>query len=236
LIETLAAHPQSAVVQNRTGKRLVGNGHWETGIGALNEAHELAPRNIEYARDLAAACLEQSDIETATRVLTQAMRVNPRDVTTAVALARLHESVEDWSQAIRFYDAALQADEQNLTFRRLKARCLYRLGDYAAACDLYSSCIEGDAGSVALSEYAEFGDACLQTGDIDRAQMVYDRIARYSPVRSREIERLRIVCAIRRKDAVRARSLLRDALLLWPDDAELTSLVEAVESIDAAPE
>jgi tetratricopeptide (TPR) repeat protein len=241
LQETLNAHPESAVLQNTVGKRLVENGLWEQGVKALNKAYELAPRNAKFARDLAAACLDMSDTVTADtatagRVLTQAMRRNPHDTTLPAALARFHESSENWQDAARYYGVALKADPHNLTWRRQLARCLYKLGDYADACDVYSACIESDSSSVSLSEYAEFADACLRIGDVQRAQMVYDRISRYSPVRSREVELLRVICAVRRNDLPRARSILRDALVLWPADKDLLGLVELVAEDADSPE
>lgn len=226
LQETLAAYPDSAAVQNKVGKRLVKNGRWESGVKALSRAHELAPLNADYARDLAAACLETSDTATAGKVLKQALRRNPQDTTMPAALARFHESTENWQDAVRYYGVALKADPHNLSLRRQLARSLYNQGDYADACGVYSACIESDASSVSLSEYAEFGDACLRIGDVNRAQMVYDRVSRYSPVRSREVELLRTICAIRRNDLTRARSILRDALALWPNDEDLLGLID----------
>jgi len=234
LQQTLDAYPDSAAVQNTVGKRLVENGQWEGGVKALNRAHELAPRNAKFARDLAAACLETSATELTGQVLLQAMRRNPQDTTMPIALARFHESSENWQEAARYYGVALKANEDNLSWRRQLARCHYNLGDYASACDAYSACIDSKASSVSLTEYAEFGDVCLRTGDVERAQTVYDGISRYSPVRSREVELLRAICAVRRKDLPQARLILRDALALWPNDEDLLELVGHVAT-NAAP-
>ena len=228
LQQTLDAYPESATVQNTVGKRLVENGRWEVGVQALNRAHELAPRNAKFARDLAAACLETSATERAGQVLMQAMRRNPRDMTIPIALARFYESSENWQEAARYYGVALKTNEGNLSWRRQLARCHYNLGDYASAIDAYLVCIDSDTSSVSLTEYAEFGDACLRTGDVERAQLVYDQISRYGPVRSREVELLRAICAVRRKDLTQARSILRDALALWPNDEDLLGLVDVV--------
>jgi Flp pilus assembly protein TadD len=226
LYAVLAAHPDSASIQSTAGQTLVHAGFPQLGLAAMERAVRLDPRHTEYARDLASAYLHLGDAHSAVRVLTDAHRNNPSDHALALALARVHESAGQWEEALRHYTLALQGSPQNAAWRRQRARCLYRTGDYARAAEEFNTCLETDVKALTTADRIEFGDACLRTGDVERAAWLFAELSR-SGVLTKEVELLRGICALRLGQPAEAEQVLTAAVQRWPDDPTLARLAEA---------
>jgi tetratricopeptide (TPR) repeat protein len=113
---------------------------------------------------------------------------------------------------------------RNLMLKRQQAHCLYQLEDHARAAALFAESIDGNDGPVSSAELAEYGDACLLTGDYQRAQRIFDEIARAYPVRLKEIELLRGLCAYKLGDTTRASEIVATARTEWPQESRFDVL------------
>lgn len=221
----LSANPTSPRLQNRMGNRLMQAGQANRGLDALKEAVRLSPRKAGYAKDLAAAYLQQERIDEAVDTLRNASRRLRQDRSLSIALARLYESTKQWTSAVDAYDRVLQASPNNISLRRKRAHCLYHAGQYKRASQDFAVCQSSDEQTLSLSEMVQFGDASLRTGDFRQAQQLFDEISNNSPHRSRDVEVLRGLCALKRGDKARARGILTVAATQWPRDAKLQSLL-----------
>ena len=220
----LSANPSSPRLQNRMGNRLMQAGQASRGLDALREAVRLSPRQAGYAKDLAAAYLRQERVDEAAATLRDAARRLRQDRSLSIALARLYESTKQWPAAVDAYNQVVLAAPNNIALRRKRAQCLYHAGQFKQACQDFTVCQSSEEQSLSLSEMVQFGDASLQTGDFKQAQQLFDEISRSTPHRSREVEVLRCLCALKRGDKTRARGILNVATTLWPRDTELERL------------
>jgi tetratricopeptide (TPR) repeat protein len=184
-----------------------------------------APRNVGYIRDLAGVHVEFGQTGQAIDVLRQGLSRNPTDRTLPIALARLYESTGNWESALRFYTVSLRNEPGRADWRRQRARCLYQLGNYAQAASEFQRCLETDVVSLTQTDRIEFGDACLQTGDLDRAAWLFNELSTEG-LATREVEILRGVCALRQGQTAAAEQIFAAALGRWPDDVSLALLLE----------
>lgn len=224
LRNAIASHPKSAKLQSSAGRMLIDAGEREEGIAAMQRAVRLAPRNTAYARDLAGIYLQAGDLTTATAVLTAAQIHNPRDPSLPVALARLHETAGDWERATEHYQLVLQREPKNAVWRRQQAKCLYRLQQFPRAAAEFQRCLETDVTALTVADRLEYGDASLRSGDVKRAEWVFDQLVEEGH-ETRDVAIMRGLCALQREEPQRAEQIFSDALARWPDDAKLGLLL-----------
>ena len=225
LLSVVAAHPDSPQILHTAGQLLVHTTHQEVGLAALHRAVESAPGNTDYVRNLAGIYVELAQTRQAIAVLRDGLSRNPTDRTLPISLARLYESTGDWNSALRFYTVSLQNEPGHAGWRRQRARCLYQLGNHAEAAYEFQRCLEIDVVSLTQTDRIEFGDACLQTGDLDRAAWLFNELSREG-LATRDVEILRGVCALRQGQTNDAEQIFTEALQRWPGDVSLTLLLE----------
>jgi tetratricopeptide (TPR) repeat protein len=226
LLAVADSHPGAPQIQHEAGQLLVRSQYRAAGLAALHSAIESAPRNTAYVRDLAGIYVELGQTDKAIEVLRQGLTRNPTDPTLPIALARLYESTGHWESALRFYTVSLRNNPDQAGWRRQRARCLYQLGHYADAATEFQRCLETDVGSLTKTDRIEFGDACLQTGDVSRAAWLFDEVSAEG-LATREVEILRSVCALRQGQTADAEQILAGALARWPDDVALQLLLQS---------
>jgi tetratricopeptide (TPR) repeat protein len=186
----------------------------------MQRAVQLAPQVTEYARDLAGMHVDQGNLTAAIGVLTAAQQRNPQDAMLAIALARLHESAGNWDQALTHYTATLQREPRNSAWRRQRARCLYRLEDFNRAATEFQRCQETDVACLTFADRIEFGDACLRTGDVERASQIFAELAEEG-IATRELTVLRGICELHRGNLNGAEEIFSQAARQWPDDPSI---------------
>jgi tetratricopeptide (TPR) repeat protein len=216
----LAAHPDVPHLQCAAGRMLVRAGSVDEGLAAMQRAVQLAPHVTDHARDLAGAYVDQGNMPAAIAVLTAAQQRNPQDGSLSVALARLHESSGNWEHALVHYTATLQGDPRNASWRRQRARCLYRLEEFEGAVAEFQRCQETSVNSLTFADRIEFGDACLRTGDVERASQIFEELSQ-SGIGTRELTILRGVCELHRGNRSGAESIFASAARQWPDDPSI---------------
>ncbi|MBL8852154.1 MAG: tetratricopeptide repeat protein [Planctomycetaceae bacterium] len=224
LRQLVAGNPKDPLVQSTAGKLLLNAGQREDGLAAMQRAVQLAPRQTDYARDLAGVYLQAGDLTTAAAVLSAAQIQNPGDQSLPIALARLYETAGDWQRAAEHYRLVLQHDPQNAAWRRQHAKCAYRLEKFALAAADFQRCQETDLSVLTAADRIEFGDACLRTGDLDRAKWLFDQLAAEG-CDSREVTVLRGVCALRSDNPALAEQIFAQAVDRWPGDPSLELLL-----------
>lgn len=225
LLAVADSHPDAPQIQHEAGQLLVRSHYRAAGLAALHSAIESAPRNTEYVRDLAGIYVELGQTDKAIEVLRQGLTRNPTDPTLPIALARLYETTGNWESALRFYTVSLRNNPEETGWRRQRARCLYQLGRFAEAAAEFEQCLETDVTSLTQTDRIEFGDACLQIGDVGRAGWLFDEVAA-DGLATREVEILRSVCELRQGQTAEAERILMEALARWPDDVALALLLE----------
>lgn len=226
--------PESAAAHHEAGKALLELGEIDEGLAALRKGAALAPGELGYSLDAAAAYVTYGQPDAARVVLAEAHQNNPEDARIAVPLARICESLGAWSDAADWYATAARLAEfdENADpagqshWRRQRARCLYRVGQYEESRRLFAASLNPEDPTVSLGELAQYGDACLRTEEYAMAQRVFDQISRRSPRISRDVELLRGLCALRRGDKELASNIASTALRHWPSDPRLKQLVE----------
>lgn len=226
LLAVAASHPDAAHVQHAAGLLLVHTPYRREGLAALRSAIEASPRSADYVRDLAGVYVELGQTDEAIEVLRQGLSRIPTDRTLPISLARLYESVGNWESALRFYTVSLRHEPGHAGWRRQRARCLYRIGAYADAAEEFQRCLETDVVSLTQTDRIEFGDACLQTGDLGRAAWLFDELAAEG-LATREVEVLRGVCALRQGQTAEAEQIFASALERWPNDVSLALLLKS---------
>lgn len=224
LRNAITSHPGVPRLQSAAGRMLVAAGERDEGLAAMQRAVRLAPRHTEYARDLAGVYLEAGDLTTAAAVLAAAKIQNPDDPELPVVLARLCESVGDWQQAAGEYQLVLQREPQNAVWRRQHAKCLYRLHRFPQAAHEFQKCQEIDVAALNVADRIEFGDACLQSDDCERAQRLFDELVEQG-YETRDVAVLRGVCALRLGRPEQAEQVFENAVVHWPSDARFGLLL-----------
>lgn len=229
----LTAHPNVPHLQCATGRMLVRAGSVDEGLAAMHRAVQLAPQVTDHARDLAGAYVDQGNVPAAIAVLTAAQQRNPQDGSLSVALARLHESSGNWEHALVHYTATLQRDPRNASWRRQRARCLYRLERFEPAVAEFQRCQETAVNSLTFADRIEFGDACLRTGDVERAAQIFEELSQ-SGIGTRELTILRGVCELHRGNRSGAESIFDAAARQWPDDPSIALFLNSARHSDDA--
>ena len=229
----LGAHPELPHLQCAAGRMLVRAGSVDDGLAAMQRAVQLAPQVTDYARDLAAVYVDLGNMPAAIAVLTAAQQRNPQDRSLSVALARLHESSGNWEHALVHYTATLQRDPRNASWRRQRARCLYRLEDYERAVAEFQRCQETSVNCLTFTDRIEFGDACLRTGDVDRASQIFEELSQ-AGIGTRELTILRGVCELHRGNRSGAESIFASAARQWPDDPSIALFLNSARRSDDA--
>ncbi|MFO1094285.1 MAG: tetratricopeptide repeat protein [Planctomycetaceae bacterium] len=220
----IATNRDSAKIQSSAGRMLYEAGEHADGLAAMQRAVQLAPRETTYARDLAGIYLQDGNLTTAAAVLTAAQIQNPNDRVLPVALARLYETAGEWTLALQHYQQVVQSEPRNALWRRQLAKCAYRLQRYPLAAAEYQRCLETDTSMLSVTDRIEFGDACLRSGEIERARWLFDQLAEQGHD-THDVCVLRGVCALRSNNPALAEQIFSQAADRWPNDTALELLL-----------
>ncbi len=228
-----SASPDVPHLQSAVGRMMIRAGSPDEGLTAMHRAVQLAPQVTDYSRDLAGAYVDQGNTPAAITVLTAAQQRNPQDASLSVALARLNESAGNWDQALTHYTATLQREPRNSSWRRQRARCLYRLEDFTRAATEFQRCQETDVNCLTFADRIEFGDACLRTGDVERASQIFAELSE-SGIGTRELTILQGVCELHRGNRAGAEEIFAAAARKWPDDPSVALFLNSARRNDGA--
>lgn len=242
LRKLIELQPDSPAVLNQCGKALLqttpedgaNSDVTPTGLAALRRAVELEPANARFAHDLFAALAERQLDAEAEVVLEQASRNCPQDALLAMAAARYFEDRGRWPDAIRQYDVALKTSPRNPLWRRERGVCFARLQQWDKACEDLQPALHGANAATFKTAFLTWADAAYQAGRFDEAVTALDRLRTEADHRTPETEqqRIRSLLKLRQFDAATEAAL--QAMIDWPQNAELRQLVSELERRDAA--
>jgi len=106
--QSSAAQDEAARLADRAAKR-AGEGNYDKAISLWKRVLELNPSLQKTRRDLAMACMESGDIESAKNHLIEVLRLNPADAWGWVVLGNLYaQNEKDWMTAEKFLRRALE--------------------------------------------------------------------------------------------------------------------------------
>lgn len=257
LLQIAELHSDSGVILNRTGLQLIQSARLRladrgdspqatldiqgqadetarNGLQLLHQAVKRDPHNVRFAQDLAGALVDRSLHAEADTVLAAAMLQNPLDQTLPITAARFYEGIGNWHRAVACYDAALRNSPGNRLWLRNRAMCHYRQQDLAKAEDDFTAALRGTPVDGQLAEYIAWGDSCLNTGQVDKAQGIFDCIAREERFRTADLELLRSVCRVQQGQLSEASAILKRAMSDWPEHRDLHELASRL-SASATP-
>jgi Flp pilus assembly protein TadD len=105
--ESTRAQDEAIRLAERAAKRAA-EGHYDKAISLWRRALELNPSQPRARRDLAMACMESGDTESAKNHLIEVLRLNPDDAWGWVVLGNLYaKNQSDWATAEKFLRQAL---------------------------------------------------------------------------------------------------------------------------------
>lgn len=106
--ESTRAQDEAIRLAERAAKR-ANEGNYEKAISLWKRVLELNPSQPKARRDLAMACMESGDSESAKNHLIEVLRLNPNDAWGWVVLGNLYaKNQQDWSTAEKFLRRALE--------------------------------------------------------------------------------------------------------------------------------
>jgi len=106
--EASTAQDEAVRLAERAAKR-AGEGNYDKAISIWKRVLELNPSLPKARRDLAMACMESGDIESAKNHLIEVLRLNPTDAWGWVVLGNLYaKNQKDWATAEKFLRRALE--------------------------------------------------------------------------------------------------------------------------------
>ena len=106
--ESTSAQDESIRLAERAAKR-AGEGDYAKAISLWKRALELYPALPKARRDLAMACMESGDTESAKNHLIEVLRLNPADAWGWIVLGNLYaKNEQDWATAEKFLRRALE--------------------------------------------------------------------------------------------------------------------------------
>jgi tetratricopeptide (TPR) repeat protein len=259
LVQLVKLHSDSGTIQNRTGLKLLQSARLrladhgdsskraaesqilaeefvEDGLDFLRRAVAREPRNVRFAQDLAGALVDQKLYAEADAVLAAAMLRNLTDRTLPITAARFYEGIGNWPRAVTCYDTGLRNSPDNRLWLRGRAMCHYRQGELTKAADDFTAALRGTPVERQLAEYIAWGDACLNIGQADKAQGIFDYIAREEKFRTADLELLRSVCRVRQGQIAEAAMILERALADWPEHRNLRELASRLPARSPPPD
>jgi len=255
----IALRPDSAMVANRCGKKLlnsvrlrsaaadtsVGSDSFDQtsvddartlAIASLQNAVALEPRNTLFAQDLFAALIDLGKSDQAEQVLHESLLQNPQDKVLPMTAARLYESQKDWSSAVLsavfYYDVALRNDPSNPVWRRQRAVCHFRQGSFEKAQADFSRSLANSPVKPQLSEHLAWAEAALKTEDHKEASRVLDLIVTEGEFRTADLEVLRGSCLLKQGNVEAAAEVVLQAQLEWPKHAGLWRLAKQIKEAE----
>jgi tetratricopeptide (TPR) repeat protein len=251
----IALRPDSAMVANRCGKKLlnsvrlrsaaadtsVGSDSFDQtsvddartlAIASLQNAVALEPRNTLFAQDLFAALIDLGKSDQAEQVLHESLLQNPQDKVLPMTAARLYESQKDWSSAVFYYDVALRNDPSNPVWRRQRAVCHFRQGSFEKAQADFSRSLANSPVKPQLSEHLAWAEAALKTEDHKEASRVLDLIVTEGEFRTADLEVLRGSCLLKQGNVEAAAEVVLQAQLEWPKHAGLWRLAKQIKEAE----
>lgn len=251
----IALRPDSAMVANRCGKKLLNSvrlrsadADTSAGLGSsdqrsaddtrtraiasLKNAVALEPRNTLFAQDLFAALIDLGKSDQAEQVLHESLLQNPQDKVLPMTAARLYESKKDWSSAVFYYDIALRNDPSNPVWRRQRAVCHFRQGSFEKAQADFSRSLANSPVKPQLSEHLAWAEAALKTEDHKEASRVLDLIVTEGEFRTADLEVLRGSCLLKQGNVEAAAEVVLQAQLEWPKHAGLWRLAKQIKEAE----
>lgn len=251
----IALRPDSAMVANRCGKKLLNSVRLRSAaadtsvelvsfdqtsaddtstlaIASLKNAVALEPRNTLFAQDLFAALIDLGKSDQAEQVLHESLLQNPQDKVLPMTAARLYESKKDWSSAVFYYDVALRNDPSNPVWRRQRAVCHFRQGSFEKAQADFSRSLANSPVKPQLSEHLAWAEAALKTEDHQEASRVLDLIVTEGEFRTADLEVLRGSCLLKQGNVEAAAEVVLQAQLEWPKHAGLWRLAKQIKEAE----
>lgn len=216
-----AASPHDSEKQSAIGTLFFQAGQTQEGISCLKRAIEIKPYNEDYALKLAAFYEQTGKTDEAHQILLRALHTTPGSRRLPIALGRICEANQQWSQASVYYAMVVNHFPKNHVWRKHHARCLYHSGNYSAAFEQFTICQKNDPEALSLSEMITFGDTALRTGDLEKAQQLFDKISTAHQHQLLHVEILRGLCAINRGQNISAKTIINTARTKWPTDPTL---------------
>ncbi|QDT94561.1 tetratricopeptide repeat protein [Gimesia algae] len=223
-----AASPHDSDKQSAIGTLFFQAGQTQEGIACLKRAIELKPYDENYALKLAAFYEQAGRTDEAQQVLLKALHTTPGSRRLPIALGRICEASQQWSQASVYYAMVVNHFPENHVWRKQRARCLYYSGNFTAAFEEFSTCQKNDPESLSLAEMIAFGDAALQIGNLEQAQLLFDDISVKHQRELLHVEILRGLCAINRGQSTSAKNIIATARKKWPTDETLLEVAALI--------
>ena len=242
LRKLIELQPDSPVVLNQCGKALLQTNSedgansdvTQAGLAALRRAVELESANARFAHDLFAALAERQLDSEAEAVLEQASRNCPQDALLAMAAARYFEDRGRWPDAILQYGAAIKSSPREPLWRRERGMSFARLQQWDKACDDLQPALHGANAATLKTAFLTWADAAYQAGRYDEAATALDRLRTEADHRTPETEQQRIRSLLKLRQFDTATDAALQAMIDWPQNAELRQLVAELERLDSA--
>lgn len=240
LQELVLAAGHDADLLNRCGTQLMRSGATAEALPPLRRAADLAPRQSNYARDLAAALVQSGQSAMALSVLEAAAEHSPASAELTAAMGLISEQQHRWTDAAGYYRHAVAHGLNSVSWQRRLAESLYHAEQYTKASQIYARILGRDFRQGTMEERVRFADAAIRTRQFQVALEVLDNLTAELPHSSAELETLRATCAWELGHHPQAEGIVADALRHWPDDEQLTALhgffLSTPASIDRPPE
>ncbi|MCA9114042.1 MAG: hypothetical protein KDA79_03085 [Planctomycetaceae bacterium] len=224
LQELVLAAGNDADLLNRCGTQLMRAGATAEALPPLRRAADLAPRQSNYARDLAAALVQSGQSAMALSVLEAAAEHSPASAELTAAMGLISEQQHRWTDAAGYYRHAVAHGLNSVSWQRRLAESQYHAELYTEASQIYARILGRDFRQGTLEERVRFADAAIRTRQFQLALEVLDNLTAELPHSSAELETLRATCAWELGHHPQAEGIVADALRHWPDDEQLTAL------------
>ena len=186
--EASAAQDEAARLAERAAKR-AGEGNYDKAISIWKRVLELNPSLHKARRDLAMACMESGDTESAKNHLIEVLRLNPGDAWGWVVLGNLYaKNQKEWTTAEKFLRRALEIAPNDPWALNGIATMTAQRGQTDEAVKLFEQAIA--ANPDVPNPYYGLGVTFHRTGKPDLAARALDRLffsARTQDVRAKQV-------------------------------------------------
>ena len=186
--ESPNAQDEAGRLAERAAKR-AGEGNYDKAISLWKRVLELNPSLHKARRDLAMACTETGDVESAKNHLIEVLRLNPGDAWSWVVLGNLYaKEPKDWTTAEKFLRRALEISPNDSWALNGLAAVAVQRGQTDDALKLFEEAIS--ANPEFPNPYYGMGVALQRAGQFELAARALERLfanARMQDVRSKNV-------------------------------------------------
>ena len=186
--ESTTAQDEAERLAERATKR-AGEGNYDKAISVWKRVLELNPSLHKARRDLAMACMESGDTESAKNHLIEVLRLNPADAWGWVVLGNLYaKNQKDWATAEKFLRRALEIAPNDPWALNGIAAITAQRGQTDEAVKLFERAIAADPD--VPNPYYGLGVTFQRTGKPDLAARSLDRLftaARTLDIRAKQV-------------------------------------------------